>query len=505
MNDNDRSPQPDDDTETLTDLRSLLDWLANPPTGLAESELTSAQAHLAALRKAQIAAHLRRKLLDLLYNRTRGIILHLLPDLAAAFLPLSPQVRHLARAIQDVLLSLAEDYLNTLNDDDESSTKELHSPLKRTLWRVLDALGCHLLVSHYVAAPTATGVWKMLHCAYRTAVQRNVADSVVRGAEGTPTDIYLRALLLSCAQPASFTSREIELVAGYIRRFGNRATILAAGNATAAENAFWLDPERDAPPTAAQRQPARAGMLHFSCDQLAELAAEQADALEAGVSADKLDLPEVATTPAGCGIIRRLAHYWGRPGKRRFPRRRKSYRAEICIGLRSVWQLLRDERAIAGELSNWMVTNESPDGYALMHVSGKTASLAPGDVVAIHSENVPGWQICITRWALSENPEHLELGLQILAVSATPAVLDCGAGMPEGTLQPALILSELPPFRPTETVIAPTGTASAGRRQMALHVGRDHPEVRDVFATHLDEQTASIEIIAIRPDHNKGV
>ena len=78
-----------------------------------------------------------------------------------------------------------------------------------------------------------------------------------------------------------------------------------------------------------------------------------------------------------------------------------------------------DDETQAGELTSWMVTNESPDGYALMHVTGKTNRVTPGDIVALRTENVADWQICIVRWALSENPEHLEIGLQVLATRAT--------------------------------------------------------------------------------------
>jgi hypothetical protein len=164
-----------------------------------------------------------------------------------------------------------------------------------------------------------------------------------------------------------------------------------------------------------------------------------------------------------------------------------------------LWQLFHDEHTEIGELTSWMVTNESPDGYALMHVSGKTTRLAAGDVVAIRTESATSWQICIVRWALSENPEHLELGLQILATQATPALLASRVGSAEGQ-QSVLILPRLPPMRPTESLIAPSGTTSGGLSKMILLVERSNLEVREVLATHLDEQTASIEVIAFEPN-----
>lgn len=496
---NNPNPVSDNDTLTLIDLRAILEWLATPPAPRAEDELAPLHTHLTALRGTPTAAHQRHKVLDLLYTRAHGVIQRLLPELADASLPLSRRTRQTVRGMQELLLMVAEDYLSTLDDLDEYLIKGLRRPPELTLWRTLDALSSHLLVSNYVASPAATGIWLLLHRAYRKATESGVAELSVHGEEGCPEELYLRALLLSCAQPASFTAREIDLVVAYTRRFATRARFLTAGELADSEGAFWVDPDRDAPPTAVSRQPPPAGVLCFSCGPLAELAEEQVDALEAGASPDTLDLPHAAATSAGHGVLRRLAHYWGHPGKRRFPRRRQNYRAVLCVGLHTLWQLFHDEETQAGDLSSWMVTNESPDGYALMHVSGKTSRLAAGDIVAVRTENSQSWQICIARWALSENPEHLELGLQILATNATPAILACSTGAGEATQQAALILPQLLPVRPMETVIVPTGTTRPGENKLVLVIERDNLEVREVVAKHLEEQTASVEVIAIEP------
>lgn len=47
-------------------------------------------------------------------------------------------------------------------------------------------------------------------------------------------------------------------------------------------------------------------------------------------------------------------------------------------------------------------------------------------------------KVCIIRWALSENQEHLELGLQILATDAVPAFGTTESG--EKTLPEAIRL-----------------------------------------------------------------
>jgi hypothetical protein len=494
---NDFLPSADDDALALIDLRAILDWLATPSAAHAEEELAPLHMHLTALRETQTPAHQRHKVLDLLYTRAHGIVQRLLPELTGVSLPLSRKTRHTVRGMQDLLLMVAEDYLTSVGDLDEHLIKGLRRPPGLTLWRALDALSCHLTISNYVASPAGTGVWQLLHRTYALAAEQNLAEAFAHGANCTPQEVYLRTLLQACAQPASFTSQEIDLVVEYIRRFGNRAQFLRDGDARDAESVFWIDADRDAPPTASSRRTPPEGVLCFSCERLAQLAEEQVEALEVGVSPADLDLPAFAAYPAGHGVLRRLAHYWGHPGKRRFPRRRQNYRAILCVGLPALWQLFNAEETEAGELTSWMVTNESPDGYALMHVSGKTNRLAAGDIVAIRTEDSTEWQICIVRWALSENPEHLELGLQILATNATPAILASQTGPAGATHQSVLILPELPPMRPSETLIAPSGTIKGSTNKMILLVERDNLEVREVLATRLEEQTGSIEVIAI--------
>lgn len=490
----------DGDALSLIDLRAILDWLATPPADQAEDELAPLHTHLTALRDTRTAAHQRHQVLDLLYDRAHRTVGRLLPDLVGVALPLSRRVRHTVRGLQGVLLKVAEDYLATLDELDERLVKGLRRPPELTLWRAIDALATHQLISNYAASPYGADVWKLANRAYRIAVEAQCTDTHIRDVEDTIGDAYLRACLLACAQPASFTSREIGLVVDYIRRFASRATPLPQPQAAGAEGVFWIDLGRDAPPTAAGRRPPPDDAWCFACEQLAQLAEEQAEALDAGARVADLDLPAEAATPAGRGVLRRLAHHWGHPGKRRFPRRRQNYRAVLCVGLPALWQLFREQQAPAGEPTRWMVTNESPDGYAVMHVSGKTSRLAAGDVVALRTENIDDWQVCLVRWALSENPEHLELGLQILATRATPALLANPARGVEAGQQPVLLLPALPPLRPSETMIAPVGATLPPPQRMLLVIERGNLEIRQVQAPRMEERTASVEVVAIEAD-----
>ena len=214
----------------------------------------------------------------------------------------------------------------------------------------------------------------------------------------------------------------------------------------------------------------------------------------------QIGLPEFAGTPPGRGVMRRLISHWGDPGKRRFPRRRQNYRAALCTGLGNLWQMFHAKESLPVDTSSWMIINESPDGYAVMHVSGKTGPITVGDVTAIRTETGDNWQICLVRWALSENQEHFELGLQIIATRAIPAILAAPATASTPEPLSVLVLPEIPALRAAEMLVVPTGTLDNQTRNLILMLEKENLEIREVRSTGLNEQNGQIEVFTIEPE-----
>lgn len=482
-------------------MRAIFEWLDSPPARQAAEELSPLRIHLVALRETQATPHQRADALDRLYARGITVVAGLLPALADVALPVPRKTRLMVRSMQDLLQALAEDILVSLEHLDENLIRGLRRPSDIILWRTLHILSLHLLISDLIASPAGVGIWRQLHKTYATARHMRLTGNTPEGGRRSIQDVYYSALLLGCAQPASFTSQEIGFVASYLERFADCVAPLT-DTAPEAAGVFWIDPLRDLPAFACSRKsaPPETDVQYFSCERIATLLEKQLSALEAGSSAKQTGLPEFAETAAGQGVLRRLAAYWGSPVKRRFTRRRQNYRGVLCVGLDNLWHLFHEGHTAAAEMSSWMITNESPDGYAVMHVSGKTGKLSVGDIAAIRTESGNDWQICIVRWALSENPEHLELGLQILATSAIPATLALQSDT--GTVErlPVLILPEIPPLRTNQTLVVPSGALHKQQTKLVLLVEQGHIEVREVKTTHLDEQTSSIEVFSIQPD-----
>lgn len=485
-------------------VKSILEWLALAHGRTGAEDAGQLRHQLLLLRDAPVPTAQRVKLLDLLYAHIERAVNAELPQLHEVSLPIPRKLRQRVKALLEVLETLTQDYFNTLATLFDPAGEDTPRSPHVSLRRAMHAIAWQIRISHLIAAPTAIGRWQQLHTAFSTA--RRLGLEELPGARGGPSirRIYTNVLLSAIAQPASFSSAELEFINDYIERLPQELElgVLPPSDSNAI---FWTDLDKDFPAHALIRRvpAADSNVLYFSCDTIAREASRQHTELIKGTSASALGLPALADTHAGQGVLLRLTTLWGNPQKRRFPRRRQSYRANLCLGLENLWQLIKTPEANI-ETSEWMVTNESPDGYALMHMSGQTESLRIGDIVALQaqgerSESPPAWHVCVIRWAISENPEHVELGLQLIASRAIAARIVQPYELSAAPIE-ALILPEAPPLRPIESLVVASGVLKPNNGRIIILVEAENFSVREVHTTHLDEHTSSIEVFSVSTD-----
>ena len=484
--------------------KAILEWLARAHGRTGADDAGELHQQLLLLRESPTSTGQRIQLLDLLFKHAERVVTAELPSLQEISLPVPRRLRQRTGIIQELLETQIQEYLNTLSELFDPRTTAIHRAPNQTLRRVMQCIAWHIRISHLIAAPNGIGVWQQLHAAYRTARRLGLADTA--GPEGEPSvqQSYIRILLAAIAQPASFCSSELAFITDYIESSIKPIEILETPPLDR-NGVFWLDLDQDFPAYALARRlpPGDILALYFACDLVARDTREYLAALAKGAPASSLGLPTFADTPAGRGVLRRLSQLWGKPATRRFPRRRQYYRVNLCAGLEQLWKLIRHPET-EGQISEWMVTNESPDGYSLMHMSGPTSHLRVGDMVAVQptgerAEQVPNWHVGIVRWAISENPEHIELGMQQLASHAIAAEVIRPLELEAGNLS-ALILPEMPPLRELPALVAPTGQLNERERRLILLVEQDNFGIREVRPTALTEQTSSIEVFSVVPD-----
>lgn len=489
---------------TEASVKGILEWLALAHGRAGSDDADQLYRQLLLLREAPIPNIQRLKLLDLLFGQAERVANGELPRLNEVSLPISRKQRQRIRVLLDILETLTQDYFNTLSElfdpKGSGSSRIPHTSLRRAM----QTIGWQVRITHLIAAPPAAGLWQQLHSAYSTALRLGLED--FPGPQGTRSirQIYTGILLAATAQPASFSPAELEFIGSFI---GDSPLSIELNETPPPDSRgiFWIDLDKDFPAHALIRRipPPDARILYFSCDAIAEHALKQRTALLQGVPAELLGLPPFADSSAGPGTLQRLNRLWGHPTKRRFSRRRQSYRANLCSGLGNLWQLMKSSRT-PHDLSEWMVTNESPDGYSLMHMTGQTQHLRVGDIVALQalgeqSEATPTWHVCVIRWAVSENPEHIELGLQILAPRATAVEITHTYAL-ESSNVAALILPATPPLRPNQSLVVPAGLLRENTRRIIVMIETDNLEIREVQTGALDEQTSAIEIFSVLPD-----
>ncbi|MBI4756998.1 MAG: hypothetical protein HY778_16585 [Betaproteobacteria bacterium] len=449
-------------------IEQVLDWLSNAASSDPADELRLLHGHLRSLSEAAVSASQFDRILDMFFARVQRITPELKLRLRQATLPLSRPLRQIAHQLSEAHRLMAEGYERMLNDVEQRKTRNPRRSPVRIAGRALRAVADQLEVTTLAAAPTTGGLWNMAHRLYLESRRERARCGFNDDVRPDPESCYREMLLLAAIQPDSLAAPELTLAADYLRRLTDLVPVGFDAAPAADRTAFWIDPEGDAPPTPTARRGAPGegvGMLQFSTTHVADAINEHLLALERGISPEEAGLPDEAADPSYPALLRRLHQHLADPAKRQLPRRRNNYRVRLCIGIDALWRRLA-QAPLPGEVqpasSDWMVLNESPSGYALMHVAGHLDALRHGAVVGVQAADGDPWQVCVIRWLSSENPEHVEIGLQLLSPAARPVQVAFHNGG-EGKPAPALLLKPVPALRRGPTLLVAAGTCRSRR------------------------------------------
>lgn len=494
-------PTPGNATEPQELLaRPILSWLARPPADDPADDVEPLRRHLGNLRERGFAPAQRHKILGLLQPRIDAALKTLFPRLHGARVPVSANTRQLTRALQELLEHASALYLEEAETPEQRLIRGLQRPIDESIWRSLHAASRQIMLANLIAAPHPLGAWQRLHRGFAAARKLNLTRNTPAGAPASIGAIYVRTLLAGCMPSSTFTALEWSLLDQITAGHAHLAPLSGQRPGTGAEYVFWWDPAQDSPPTGLTRREPAGGhdVLYLSTRDLCATLDGLLEQIREGTQVPVGELPETLGLRHAEGLLERLLAAWQQARKRRFPRRRQSFRTDLCAGFDAVWLELRPQSG-SPEPSVWQVINESPEGYAAMHVSGRTGKILIGDLVAMRPNGSPTWQICVVRWALSENPEHLELGLQILAPRATAAHLVI-ADESDGKRLPVLLLPPVPPLRDRAALAMPSGIRLDSSMRLRLIVDEGHLAVREVVIAGPQEHSATTDVYLIDED-----
>ncbi len=488
------------------DVAHVLDWLASPITEDPAQDLAQLGGELAALGRARLEDAHYHRILDLFYDRAHRLSQALKARFTEACLPLGKELRAMAALLIAVHESVAAGYERVLLDADRlahSKRRNAGSVAARALRCLAEALE----TSCMVAGPPPSDLWRRAHTLAKSA--RSFFEptaTVIPGLSLDAEKIYKGLLALAAAQPEGFSPGDIALASEYLAQFSAAVNLLPSPPPKEEGSWYWVDSSRDMGPVPPNRRipPDHGDLLYCSFQLLARLLSEQVSALESGMPAGNLRLPERAAGHGGIAALKRLQAHWAHPPHRQHPRRHNNFRAQVCVGLTELWQLLEKGEAPEGaevgapHMTEWMVINESPSGYAVMHVAGEVEGLVPGSAIALRPAPDRPWSICIVRWMKSENQEHIELGLELVAPAARSVQLMFRNGDPGQLPTPGLLLPAVPALREHPALLAPSGAYSA--RRFFIVSGEDKTHIMQGRLLSLDLQTGAVELFQFESD-----
>ncbi len=477
-------------------LQGVLDWLAAAPAPDAIADLPALRLHLAA--SAEVAANPAQRawLLAAFEARAARVRAAIRPLLLEATLPLARHLRGLAKSLLDVEWELAEAFLEAARGADRNTAAR--DRCSRCCASALDHLSRQLEIALLTAAPAPAGLWNGAQCAFHLARSFQPVDAAP-SEDILAAEKSLKAMLaLAATQPEAYTPHQID----YLIRFLDRHAASVELSLLPPDEPggwYWTEESRDLPPVALNRRrpPQEGNCLFFSClelarigsDTIARLAAESATA-------------EGETQTDTVNLLRQAQMYWATPPKRLLNRRRNNYRVQVCADLDRLWQLLHgDIDAEAPDIgyatTDWMVINESPGGYAVMHVSGDIAGIQAGNAIGLRPGPEQPWSVCLVRWARSDNPEHLELGLELITPAAEAVhIIPYRAGQ---VPQRALLLPALPRLERGESLLCLRGCYDVHGFVM-IHETGGHIRISHGTPHGLWSQTSNIEIYEFERD-----
>lgn len=477
---------------TLTP-EQLDEWLRDLPDAPLERS-RQILARLTEMNRSRVRVTLRQDISEKIRVQVLALLPGLDSSLASGTLPLSISSRSAAGIVEDLVTELAYSYKLLLVEQARrlfglASSGRAVLPVVRAM----QLLARRLTLGYRVYATNAKGVWLELHELYQFALRRGLANRSLPDEIDTPLSVYRDALLIAFAEPLKLMQGDLDRVAVWLTRFGSLASITSAGQTRAGQGVFLLKPQRDVPgyALAKRHHPVPHGHdLLLNTLPAAEALLDQLAKLAAGEDPATLGLPPESTDAAFRDLMGRLVKHWGAVPNRRFTRLRTHARVEISVGIRGIWDFL-NRRPNVTRAGEWMVTNESPRGFALLHVGGAIEQIRVGEVIGLRTRDSQTCHVCVVRWVLSDNPEHLELGLEELAPTARPVTLRT-TGMPQPQeSQPVLLLPEVPSLNQAPAILAPLFPLDAS---CELNLGELQSRLR-VRATRLLERTVSIQIV----------
>ena len=497
--------------------RRVKAWLEAMPLANIVEAATSVCDALISLNRNPLDAVTRLKLLELYTTAINNLTPDLQHKYTLVALPLPEKSRQAANLARRLFLELAYGYKILLVERLEKKRigfgGRVHLAL--LIQRTIAALSKALCAFYKTYSPTPPGIWSEIHQLAHLALERNLHNEPVDRGRNSISATYKQIVLLALENPYKLMQGEVDRVNDYLAEYGDLAKLYPMQATQSSLGVFLVNLDSDASPRSLEMDHAKgSNYILLSTDALVLNLQDQISKLESGKPPKALNLPDYAKLPSYLNLMRHLLKDWTLLPKRKFQRMANNNIMEMCVGLRAASHFISfqpeatemetlDFRGIEQSgsramgkpeqsqfvTSRWAATNESAGGLALKFISGSTQPIRIGEIIALRSQGSQNWNIGVVRRVFSDKPEHLELGVQMLAPTASPITIKPVIAGPKDTFQAALLLPEIRSLQQPATIVA----APATYRSKLEYLLYQSSGISSVRAMRLIEQTTSFD------------
>jgi cyclic-di-GMP-binding protein len=398
----------------------------------------------------------RLRLLELSLEQARNLLPAIESEVETTPLPLDARPLQLALAGDNLLKALAAGYVALLSD---GPSAEPQVPIDRlSVARGMECLTWRLKLAARAYTPPSTNTWQSLHRLFAEANRRGLRSATAGGRSAESE--YLLALLTAWANPGRYPRQEIALLVRTLERQTPYAVITTIANAGPARDnsPIYIVGANDTGPgrrlaTVRDLDPSSPSWL-VDCRGIVR-------SIERSIARQELAMTpteEAATSPLPI-LLSILASLRAQP-TRRFARQSFKPRGDLVCGLPELLGALAGGRITDQEAhSEWAIVDESPDGFGLRYLRGRTENLQVGELVGLRPrERERRLHVCLVRRITSGGASRLDLGLQELSPEAHPLALAAG----DSPADEAIFFPSLPAWDGVAGLIATNGRLAQG-------------------------------------------
>jgi hypothetical protein len=330
--------------------------------------------------------------------------------------------------------------------------------------RATRSLAQQIKWQHMRYGPVDPSVWGVLNNLFAFGEARGLADTKVQvypaaGAETTPRQEFLRALMFSASAPDSLLTAEVDLAERVIAELVPQCQFAATDEQGLI---FWTDLKRPAPPQRAIKLPqASQGLRYFGPGPALASLQQIMQKVE-----QTRDLPSsLGTTQdpeAALDLLRHLSALWApEPPERRHARHSVKSRLTIAHGLAGVLEALGEGGSLDFDqkaAESWVVENVSAGGFGAVVPQVKGDWLKVGTLLAMQPDGGTNWVVGVVRRVSRVTPQEARVGIETLSRSPKAVRFRVrGLGEELGILLPAAVLGTGEAFIALRAGVYPPG------------------------------------------------